>query len=568
MLYEHDYEPPKSGKEYHSEDSLMVIFPSLSVADLNGDGFMDIYIPSTKTSEKNLLYINQNGKGFVNKAKEFGIDEVGSAPNSMAIFADFNNDGLIDLIQTKYGCHQYFQGQVGGGLAPLADGQVTSPPRGSGPITSFKKIENGLNGYCSRPEGINTADFNRDGKLDLIFGNFLPAPGEKEHDTLWMSKSGFNNTTGGRNDLLMQQNDGTFLRDSNFDFKTRSYTHSVGISDINLDGWPDIFFANDYAPDEMFLNQSGKSVIDVTEKYIPRVFHGYSGMNAEFIDFNQDGLIDLYVTNIYKPPFYRSSNVLWKKRPDGGFDFASDETGTGHCGFSWGAKFADFDNDGDLDLMVVNGRSKGRYMKSVHDGKSVWYRRNNISLIPEKLRKYYTKEEGSMRGLYLSAFERNCLFMNEGGKFHDVAPMAGFSDRGEDRGLVLIDYDNDGLMDLAYVSVYGKIKLYHNESISRGNWIGFTLMNHKGSSIPIGARAFLNFSDGKKWVREYYPANGYRGQSDPRLHFGLGKELKVKSLEVVWPDQEVEVFENIDINKYNLVVQGKGNKKINVTVVK
>lgn len=523
----------KSGKE--SDLSIEPVVPAIAVIDINEDGFMDLFI-TTRQGMPNLLYINHGGKYFTEEAAAYHLADLNQdADPSFPLFADFNNDGKLDLLLGRFGCHRFFLG------------------KGKG---QFEEHSEWLNGYCSRPDGLNTADLYDHGRLDVVFGNYLPAPGENANDVLWMTNTRYDNKTGGKNQLLRNDRN-QFTLEKKADFLTRSYTHNVGIADINFDGLPDIFFANDYAHDEMFLNKGGGVFEDVTNHYIPKEVHGLAGMNTEFFDFDEDGLIDLYVTNIFKPPFNRYFNLLWKKKPDNTYENVSNDLGTAKCGFSWGAKFADLDNNGEADLLVVNGRSRSVNVKSSSDGKSMWYERIEVSQIPTFLKKFYHPHD-TLKGRYISAFEQKCLFMQKNGRFYDVAQQVGFSDREENRSLALIDIDNDGRMDAVTAGPLAKIKLYHNESEvdSKNHWIGFSFRDRKGSVIPHGVRLKFKLDNGKKIVRELYPANGYKGFNDPRIHVGLGQAHIVGDIEVFWPlSKRTQKISSVKIDQYNVITE-------------
>ncbi len=345
--------------------------------------------------------------------------------------------------------------------------------------------------YQSQPEGINVLDFDQDGRLDLVFANFTAKPGEGTSEVLWLGANRYDNRTGGANDLLLQKSDGSFEVASRVNFRSRSYTHSVGIADFNHDGWPDIFFANDYARDELFMNQSGRSVLDVTHDKLPIEWHGNSGMNAEIVDYNGDGLSDIYVTNIYKPPFYNAVNLLWEQQADGKFRATSVENQTARCGFSWGAKFLDINNDGQLDLAVTNGRNRARDGTEAKQGGSLWYRRALVSRIPNVIRQFYYEQQLPNQYFSTSAFERDCLFIQDAGVFYDVASYAGVTNKFEGRALAVIDIGNDGRLDYIVANLQGPIEIYHNLSTTNGNWLGLRLIDKNGSDLPVGARVIL-----------------------------------------------------------------------------
>ncbi len=523
-----------TGKKMQDIDpGIEINSPAISVLDFNQDSYMDLYI-TTGDGRPNLLYINQQGKGFKEEAEKYGIADLNQ--NGLSVFSfwgDFNNDGLTDFLQAKYGCHKFFLGTKSG---------------------KFEDHSEWLSGYCSRPNGVNAADFYQDGKLSLIFANFMASDEESASNVLWLNNTRYDNTTGGKNVLF--KNDGKkFTLEKKADFLTRSYSHSAGITDINLDGYPDIFFSNDYAHDEMFLNQQDGSFKDVTNYYIPKIVHGLSGMNTEFFDYDADGLIDLYVTNIHKPPFNRYFNLLWKKKPDNTFENFSNSVGVAECGFSWAAKFVDVDNDGEADLPVVNGRARSSIVGKPSEGKSMWYERIEVSQIPRFIRGFYTSKEG-MKGKYISAFERNCFFAQRDGQFYDIAEQSGFDDKEENRAMALIDYDNDGRVDIVTAGGMARLKIYHNETTiqSSNSWIGFSLKDKNGNPIPHGARIKFKLSNGKIILRELYPANGYKGFSEPRFHVGLGQAKIAGNIEVFWPmSKKTQTVTEYKINQYNLI---------------
>lgn len=536
--YRHNIFALDPGKTEKDLDlSIEPIPPSVSVLDINNDGWMDVFI-TTSWGRKSLLYINQKGQSFIESAATFGLADINDgAPPSFAFWGDFNSDGFLDLVYARHGCHRFFVGT---------------------PSNVFEERTEWFKGYCSRPAGVNAADFFNRGKLDLIFANFLPPPGDNSFSVLWLSNTRYDNVTGGMNHLL--KNEGSeFILEEKANFKTRSFTHNAGLADINLDGFVDIFFSNDYAHDEMFLNNGDGSYKDVTNTYIPREFHGMAGMNTEFFDYNSDGRIDLYVSNVYKPPFNRHFNLLWEKKEDNTFKNVSLDVGVAKCGFSWGAKFADINNDGEPDLLVMNGRSRSQDLKDVTEGKSMWFERNEVSQIPQFIRNFYKPKE-SLKGRYLSAFERKCLFVQKGGEFFDISKEAGFDDIEEGRGVALIDYDNDGLMDAITSGPTSKLKIFHNETKVESNeqWIGFSFQDIKGSSIPHGLRLKFNLANGKKIIRELYPANGYKTFNDPRMHIGLGSTLISGSLEIYWPlTKRTQVVKDFKYNRYNKIIEGK-----------
>ncbi len=514
------------------EYSNLTIPPALAVFDLNQDGFQDLIFSGLL---KPVVYVNDRGHGFKKIDSAFGFEIEQESPASMVILADFNRDGVADAFVSGHPKHYLYYGeQTHNGL-------------------HFKPAFDKTASYLSNPDGVNVLDFNQDGRLDLVFGNYTAKPGEGTSEVLWLGANRYDNKTGGANDLLIQSADGTFQLNRRVNFRSRSYTHSVGVADFNRDGFPDVFFANDYARDELFINQNGKSVVDVTQKQLPIEWHGNSGMNAEIVDYNGDGRPDIYVTNIYKPPFYNAVNLLWEQQQDGNFVVTSVSKNVAKCGFSWGAKFLDINNDGRLDLAVTNGRNRAPDEKHKGEGESLWYRRSMVSRIPNVVRQYYYEQQLPQEKFSVSAFERDCLFVQGENDFYDVAPHVGISSEYEGRALAVIDIENDGRLDYVVANLQGPIEIFHNLSTTTGNWIGLELFDKNGSNLPIGAIITLTTKSGKKIVREYYPANGYRSQSDPRVHFGLGTDIPL-SVEVQW-STKAENRKSYPLSKHNIYVK-------------
>jgi hypothetical protein len=283
-------------------------------------------------------------------------------------------------------------------------------------------------------------------------------------------------------------------------------------------------------------------------------------MNSEIFDYDQDEWPDIYITNAFKPPYIRAHNNMWKRTPGGGFEEEALSRSAARCGFSWGAKFADFDLDGQSDLMVVNGRLEGPDVRSVDDAYSFWYQRFLLHEVPVALRRTYQLEHihKMPSNFYMSSFEHSCLFEHRGDRFFDVAQHAGIDDTYNGRGLALIDYDNDGRVDFVVANVGAPALVYHNVSERKGDWVGFDLDGGFGKRIPFGARLELERPGKTRIVRELFPTNGMKAQSDPRFVVGAPAGETFGKAHVVWPDGERETFETFEKNQYNRLTRGHG----------
>jgi hypothetical protein len=535
MTYRHSlyYPNPVAG----SYLPLMALPPAIAVADFDGDGFEDVYVVQPDPARPNALYENDGGTRFVDVAHEVGLDDAGKRfPGSMALWVDLDGDGRLDLFQSRFGCHSLFVRDAGAL-------HFTAHPERAGR-------------YCSNPKAVNVADFDRDGRLDLVFGNYYPETDlagylPLNHVFGWAGA----NFQGGGLAILFGTPVGLSLARLG---TPPAHTTAVGVSDVNDDGWPDLFASNDYTFDQMLVSHEGRRFTDVTESAIPPVEHGLSGMDGEFADFDNAGAMSLFVSNMYFPPFSTVHDLLWKKTGPARFTNVADAQGVARCGWAWTAKFADFDDSGDLDLFVVNGKARGaRVTRPEEAVKAFAFVRNTIAATPPSLREQMSLVPDFSR-YYLSAFERSCVFWQKDGHFYDVAPEAGVTDLEEGQAAALVDFDNDGRMDVVVANVGGPLLFYRNVSSPVGHWLGVSLVGPAGMSVPYGAKAWLHRNDGKAPMRELYPANGFRGQNDPRLHFGLGAATRAGDLEVRWPDGKVEHFADLPIDRYVDVRYGEG----------
>jgi hypothetical protein len=536
-FFYHNYFPNKKRRHL---SQLVSYFPALAIVDFNNDGFMDIYLVQSHPKKKNKLFQNIDGKIFRDVAAQYGLANLNEqSGSSRPLFMDLNGDNLKDLVLLKFGCHEIYLNQG-----------IDKP---------FVKLKNPFQNYCSNAVAGNFFDYNKDGKIDILVGNYWPDEDLKTFFPMSPNvKTNRIRQPAGANVLLESQGQLKFKKKGDeIGLTSRSYTNAIGFSYIDSDFYPDVFIANDYGFDEMLLNKDGKSFLDVTETYIPKRFHGMNGMNSDFADFDQDGMIDLYVTNIHHPPFNSFNNVLWKKKKSG-FEAISHRLKVAKCGWSWSGKFADFDNDGDLDLIVSTGRARGKKAHSKKDSNSFWYQRSLRQSVPRWLKKFDKTIDYSGFATYqISSFERNCLFENKGTEFKDIAVGAGITDLEDGYGLGLIDFNNDGKLDFVITNLSGPALLYKNNSDTPGSWVGFSLFAPNNEALAIGARIVIKTKSGRAFVKENFPANGFNSQSDPRLHFGLKNE-QLQYVSVKWSDSKEEIYEDIQLNKYQTLIKGQG----------
>jgi hypothetical protein len=304
------------------------------------------------------------------------------------------------------------------------------------------------------------------------------------------------------------------------------WTLDLGHGDFDNDGWPDVYVAGDYGTDRVYFNNGDGTFTDTTEKSIG--FDTRKGMNADVGDYNNDGLLDVYVTNI-TDEYMKECNMLWHNNGDRTFTDLSRETATCDSLWGWSAKFGDFDNDGLLDIFAVNGlRSAGP--------------ENYIPVLVTMITMPgvdFTNVHSwpSIGNMTWSGYQRKKLFRNlDGSSFKEISAAAGVDNDRDGRGLAMADFDGDGRLEFFQANANQEPILYRNVTTPAGNWIQLDLAGTVSNRDAIGARITVKTAAGKTYIREVDGGNAYAGQSTRRVHIGLGAETAVESLEIRWPN--------------------------------
>jgi hypothetical protein len=332
-------------------------------------------------------------------------------------------------------------------------------------------------------------------------------------------------------------------------FDDVSFTSGIGLlpgpglgvvcADLDGDGWPDIFVANDQQPNRLWMNRpGGKSRVFVDEAATRGVAStamgkAFAGMGVALGDVNNDGLFDLYVTHLGT-----ETNTLWRQGPPGRFRDRTVESGltaTRWRGTGFGTLMADFDLDGALDIAVVNGR--------VFRGGTA---------------------QDTRLGFWEPYAERNQLFANDGtGTFRDVslANTAFCGHWNVARGLACSDFDDDGAPDLLLTTIGDRARLFRNVAPDRGHWLKVRAFDPKRKRDAYGAEVRVR-AGGQTWLRVINPAQSYLSSGSPLALFGLGATARVDSMLVTWPDgppeESRELFEGGAVDRSVVLRRGEG----------
>jgi len=505
---------------------------SVAVGDYDNDGLDDIFLTDSRVGGKCRLFHNDGNFKFTEVTDSAGVWR-GNDERSIvadALWFDYDNDGREDLLVARFGTPILYHNE---GNGKFKDVTATS----------------GLDQFANTIAVI-AFDYDNDGYLDLLFGNYFQPVNLIDLKTPHVLPNNLDNAiNGGGVTLWRNTGKGSFVnvtKKAGLD-KHTGWTTDVGHGDLNNDGLQDIYLACDYGTDRMFFNNGDGTFREVTEKAIG--FDTRKGMNVDIADYDNDGWMDVYVTNI-TDEYMKECNMLWHNNGDGTFNDVSRETGTCATLWGWGAKFGDFDNDGWQDLFVVNGlRSAGKD--------------NYIPILVNMIVKpgvdfSDVNSWPPIGNMTWSGYQNKKLFRNNAGgqSFQEISTRAGVDNDRDGRGIGLADFDNDGRLDLFQTNVDQPAMLYRNVTEDVGNWVELLLAGTKSNRDGIGARIKLT-AGGFTQIREVNGGNGYAGQSMRRVHFGLGRASKLDAVEIHWPSGTIENVE-IPINRLTHLREGTG----------
>lgn len=514
---------------------LTTLGASVSVADFNNDGYMDVFFTNSQKGSSNALFQNNGDGTFTDVTKESKLGSINQEGiSTSAVWFDYNNNGYQDIYIAGWGQSKLFENN------------------GDGTFTDVTEESN--TGFSGNVGKAITLDYDQDGHLDLYLGNYFQNDVDLWNlETTKIMHNDFERAANGGENLLFKNNgDGTFTNVSEeMGVHDSGWTLAPGSADINNDGYPDLYNANDFGPDTLYINDEGKGFKEVEQN------HGigddtYKGMNTSFADLFHEGQLGIYISNVSKPRYILEGNQFWYPNEDGKYEDKAEELGINLAGFSWGASFTDLNNSGDLDLVVTNG------FISASEEDDYWFELGTLATTPGNIIED-TKNWPAFNDKSLSGYEEKFLFLNDGnGKLTDVAEDAQLDFTYDGRGVAPIDFDNDGDMDLIFANQNAPAKVYENETTDDSNWINLDLEGTEASNRDaVGAKVLFTI-DGEQTLMERDGGNGYATQRDPRLHIGTGESEVVENIKITWPSGGVEEFKNIKVNQFLKIKEGEG----------
>ena len=526
----------------------------VSLGDINNDGLLDIYITGNQVSNK--LYLNKGNWQFEDITLKAGVASPGEWKTGVTM-VDINGDGLLDIYQCRLGNYKGIKGEN-----ELFINQ--------GNLTFTEEAERyGLNfsGFSTQSAFL---DYDLDGDLDMYLLNHSV---HTEHRLNEASKRNFDDALAG--DRFFENVDNTFYSVTNsagIYSSQLGYGLGVGVSDVNNDGWPDIYISNDFSEnDYLYLNNKNKGFTEVLNQSIKHTSR--FSMGNDLADYNNDGYIDIVSLDmlpedevVIKKSAGEDAYNTYKLKLSLGFgrqfsknalqlNLGLDENnipqfaeiahlaGIAATDWSWASLLADFDNDGWKDLFISNGIQRRPndmdYINFLASEEMV----NNPDVSDKKL--YGQMPNGEVSNYFFKN--------NKDLTFKNVTKNWGINTNSISNGAAYGDLDNDGDLDLVINNINQEATLLNNQSRNTplsaiNSFINIHFNGLNQNTKGVGAKALV-YHDGKMKVQENYPSRGFQSSVPPFIQMGLGDLKEIDSLRLIWPGGKTKLWENIPVNQ-------------------
>ena len=528
----------------------------VSVGDIDGDGFDDLYV-CQPAGLPNRLYRNRGDGTFEDITESSGVGLLENT--ACAIFADFDNDGRQDLIVVRANGPLLFLNQGGGRfrLKPNAF-QFANPPQGT-----FT--------------GAAAADYDRDGWLDIYFCVYVYYQGADQYKYPAPYYAAEN---GPPNFMLRNNRDGTFrdvTAETGLNSNNTRYSFCCGWGDYNRDGWPDLYVVNDFGRKNLYRNNGDGTFTDVAPQ--AGVEDVGAGMSVCWFDYDNDGLEDLYVADMWTAAGERISaqdvfqskaapeiralyrkhalgNSLLRNRGDGTFEDATPSSGSGMGRWSWSSDAWDFDHDGFSDLYIANGMVSG----PIRDDLNSFFWRQVVANSPQTAKPSEDYEQGwnaiieLIRADYTwSGYERNVFYANHrDGTFSAVSGAVDLDFIEDGRSFALADFDGDGRQEVFLKSRNApQLRLLKNAVEDLPPSISFRLRGIKSNPDAIGAAVTVG-----RQTKMLQAGSGFLSQHSKDVFFGLGDAKGPIDASIRWPSGLVQELHGLPIDHRVWIEEG------------
>lgn len=549
---------------------ILSVGDAAAVADFDGDGLQDLFLtrPMKRPLDRCTLYRNTGSLTFarmeIPALEKIRDDPASFGLPSCAVFADFDNDGDQDLfIGMGFGTSRLFRNErVETGKLAFTDITEAAGIRGHHTCLAALFI-----------------DADRDGDLDLMIGNSmtpylpdydkptplnpfrLPLP-EYEGDRRmfhFMHASWHQAANGGLNQFYRNRGDGTFAEEDviKLGMPETHWTLALNSADFDGDGWPDIYAASDFGPDDVYMNDKGRGFRRIEGPHFGSIGRDtYKGMNVSIADFDRSGTPDIYISNVHAP-LQAEGSLLWMtERTENGVVFHNEASRRGALNpfrFGWGAGAADLDLDGWTDLVQANGMVDDHMDRRFSKPRDYWYVNGQVARSGPEVHAYADRW-GDTRGYSIWGSQMNRVLLNRGGTFHEAAEITGLSRLGNTRGVALADFDNDGDPDLVLTRQFDPVLFYENHRNKSAAWIGFEIAGDGKTVNSDAAGSVLDVSQaGERWQTTVLNITGFSAQGDRRVVIGLAGKAAAVQARIRWTDGTEQDLGSFESGKYHSI---------------
>nr|WP_209332400.1 VCBS repeat-containing protein [Lunatimonas salinarum] len=539
----------------------------VAVGDLNGDGLEDIYFTGNMVPNK--LYLNKGAMQFEDITAKANVAGRPGPWATGVTMADVNGDGMLDI----YVCYS-------GSLPPEKRRNqlfINQGPDEMGiPIFSEEAEHFGIDSEATSTQGV-FFDMDNDGDLDLFLLNHNPKslPILDESNTVEILKH-----PDQAGPQLFRNDNGRFTETTEMAgiFNSAlSYGLGAGVSDINGDGYLDIYVSNDYTvPDYLYINQGNGTFKDQLGESMGHISN--FSMGSDIADINNDGLVDIFTLDmlpednrrqklLMAPDNYEKfefnlrvgfhhqymRNMLHLNHGNGTFSEIGQLSGISNTDWSWSALFADFDNDGWKDLYITNGYHRD------------YTNQDFLKYMADYIKKYQgLRRENVLELVYSmpSSNVINYLFQNTGGlTFENQTSSWGLAQVANSNGAAYADLDNDGDLDLIVNNVSLPAFVYRNETDTQrsNHYLKLMLEGENKNTQGVGAKVTV-YHNGTKLLLEQMPTRGYQSSVSPILHIGLGRVTKVDSVHIYWPSGKAQTLPQLTADQTLTLRESEGKQ--------
>ena len=542
----------------------------VSVADIDGDGFDDVYV-CQPVGLPNRLYRNRGDGTFEDVTDESGVGILENT--ACALFADFDNDGRQDLIVVRTSGPLLFLNQGGGKFRQKRDAfKFAAPPQGT-----FT--------------GAAVADYDRDGWLDVYFCLYIYYQGTDQYKF----PSPYYDAENGPPNFMMRNNrDGTFrdvTAETGLNANNTRYSFCCGWNDDNRDGWPDLYVVNDFGRKNLYRNNGDGTFTDIALQ--AGIEDVGAGMGVCWFDYDNDGAEDLYVADMWSAAGLRVSmqdvfqkgapqgvralyrkhargNSLFRNGGKGDFYDASASAGVEMGRWSWSSDAWDFDHDGFPDLYIADGMISGPARPGPTEDLNSFFWRQVVANSPLEVRPAHEYEEGwnALNELIRSdgtwsGFERNVFYANNrDGTFSDVSGVVGLDFLEDGRSFALADFDHDGRLEVFLKNRNGpQLRLLKNVMRDLPPSIAFRLRGVKSNPDAIGAAVTVETESGRQ-TRMLQAGSGFLSQHCKEIFFGLGETKIPVRASIRWPSGLMQELRDLPGNNRIWVEEGSESYKV------